>query len=154
MRPAEYRSRIRSAPWRPSRSRSPGSRASSASPCARPSTSPLAARKPSSPSPTTAGTPPTRVATTGRSAASASIAAAAPRREVEAVRDHLDPPAGRDAERDQVVAHLLAHRDERGRAGAERPLDERERPAPPRREVAAQDVAVEGVDERPGPARA
>src|SRR3990172_4619635 len=66
---------MRSAPRRPMRARWAGSRASPASAAARARASRSAARKPVSPSSTTAGTPPTRVATTGRSAASASIAA-------------------------------------------------------------------------------
>jgi hypothetical protein len=55
-------------------------------------------------------------------------------------------PTGRgDAERDEVVADLRAHGDERGRA-REDALGESERTFLPRPEIAAQDVAVERVD--------
>ena len=60
----------------------------------------------------------------------------------------LNCSARRDAERDEVVAHLRADGDEARRRAREPPLDRRGSAAvASRAEVAAQDVAVEGVDD-------
>ena len=71
--------------------------------------------------------------------------------ELDAEADHGELLPRRDAERDEVVAHLGAHRDERRRRGGEAPLEHPEEAGADGAEVAAQDVAVEGVhdDRRP-----
>ena len=53
----------------------------------------------------------------------------------------------RDAEPDEVVPYLRAHGDEHRRVAREDPLEPAEEPRAERPEVAAQDVAVEGVDD-------
>ena len=72
-------------------------------------------------------------------------------RQVEPVRDDREASGRATPKRDEVVAHLLADRDERRRcAWASSALDPRGRRAPSAGEVAAQDVAVVGVDDRRG----
>src|SRR5438132_1693635 len=138
------------------RSQSSGSPASRARRSASSSVAPSSTRKPSSPSRTTSGTPPTRVATTGRPAARASIALTG----VPSF-DELDPEAdddealgGRDLQRHEVVAHLRADCDQGRRPAGEPAFEEAEEQRTHRPEVAAQDVPVERVhdDRRLAPA--
>ncbi len=65
--------------------------------------------------------------------------------ELDTKADHGELLPRCDAERDEVVADLRAHRDERRRRGRERPLEHPEEAGADRPEVAAEDVAVEGV---------
>ena len=79
----------------------------------------------------------------------------APLRDVDAVVHHREPMRWGDAHPHEIVAHLLADGDEHAREMCETPLDRPEEALPALVEVAAQDVAVVGVDDRarPRPAR-
>ena len=71
--------------------------------------------------------------------------------EVEPVRDDDELGTRRDAEAHEVVAHLVAHRDECVGRVRERTFREPIRPLAPRSEVPTQDVAVVGVHDCAGP---
>ena len=94
-----------------------------------------------------------RAPSSARSARARFLVGRAPRRQVEAVRDDREPLGRSDPEADEVVAHLVAHGDERAGRAREHALDQPEDALPPRREVAAEHVAVVGVDDRPRPRR-
>ncbi len=73
--------------------------------------------------------------------------AADPLLELDPEADDDEPLRRRDAEPDEVVAHLRAHGDERVGAAGEQALEQPEAALLQRAEVAAQDVAVERVDD-------
>ena len=140
----------RSGPSPSTTSAAPGSRAcNAASVRTRSSGRLIAVSRPAQPTRNVSGEaePPRRVARCGP-------VAALQMREVEPVRDHVDRVRGRDAERDEIVAHLVADGDEGTRPAGEPSLDLDEQPFPARAEVAPEDVAVEGVDGRPAGAAA
>ena len=75
----------------------------------------------------------------------------APLGDVDAVVHDREPMRWSDAHPHEIVAHLLADGDQRAGETGENPLDRPEEALPALVEVAAQDVAVVGVDDRPRP---
>ncbi len=72
--------------------------------------------------------------------------------ELDSQADDAELLSGRNPERDEVVAHLRADRDEPGRHPRQQPLEQAKRLRLERAEVAVEDMAVKRVDDdrRPG----